>query len=726
MDCGCRTTIFAHVRDGVLVKVEPADFPDSDYRYICGRGLCTPRLVYHPDRLKYPLKRIGERGEGKWQRISWDEALDTIAHKYEEIQGKYGRESLAWATWAMGAQSALSPIYLRFANACEGTFIMMIGPGDSAGPCGDVTSYGNSRGQLITIDFDNPELVVLWGDNATVTEPWSWARIRRDKEKGTKVVVIDPLFTPTASKADQWLSIRPGTDTALALGMMNVIINRGLQDEPFIHKNTVAPLLVRCDNGMFIRAKDIGTGKSTDEFLVFDINNNRAEIPDVPGVVASLRGTYNVNGIECKPAFQLLVEMVERYSPEKVSEITGASPDIIERLALEYATKKPVASYTGWGVQRTFHGDLAWRAITTLAAITGNISLNGVREFMLNRAGFTEVEGKAGKRIPLLQMYEAIMTGKPHPIKALWIAKHNFVNQGPNMNKVLKELLPRLEFVVTADMFMNASAQYSDIVLPACTQFEFTDLIVPQPHCHTYMLLQQKVIEPLYESKPDLDILTELAKRMGLGEFFEKDAEGYIEQLLDSGHPSMQGSTLERLKKGPIPLPEHRIPAFNTPSGRFEFYSEKLKKFGQELPVYIEPLESARKPLAKKYPLTLLTTHSRFRAHSQFANIPWLKELDPEPLVEMNPADAKKRGIKDRDIARVFNDRGYVKLKAKVHEGIMPGIVNIPQGWEPVSYIEGHHQTLTHDVINEAQLSVFVPNPAYYDILVEVEKNKEK
>jgi anaerobic selenocysteine-containing dehydrogenase len=725
MDCGCRTTILAHIRDGVLVKVEPADFPDSRYRYICARGLCIPKLVYHPDRLKYPMKRIGERGEGKWQRLSWDEALDTIASRFRDIQNKYGRRSLAWATSAMGAQSALSPAYLRFTSACEGTWVTLIGPGDSAGLCGDVISYGVDRGQLLTIDFEKPELLVLWGDNAAVTEPFTWIRVRQAKERGAKVVVVDPLFTTTASKADEYIPIRPGTDAALALGMMNVILGQGLHDESFIVNNTVGPFLVRSDNGLFAREKDIGSGKGTDEYLVWDTKSNNLQTPDVPGVVASLRGTYTVGGIECKPAFQLLAELIAQYTPEKTSGITGLPSDTIRRLATECATRKPVANFTGWGAQRTFHGDLSWRAITTLAAITGNISLKGLHQFVLNRSAFTNLPGKTFEQVPLLQLYEAILTDRPYPIKALWIAKHNFVNQGPNINKIIKELLPRLEFIVTADVFMSASAQYADIVLPACTQYEFTDLIVPQPHAHTYLMLQQKVIEPLYESKPDLDILTELAGKMGLGEFFDKSAEEYIELLLSSGHPSMEGITLEDLKKGPVPLPSHSIPAFTTPSGRFEFYSERLKKFGQELPIYLEPLESARQTLAQRYPLSYLSTHSRFRAHSQFANISWLRELDPEPVLEMNPVDAEKRGIRDTDIVVVFNDRGRVKLKAKIHEGIRPGVVNIPQGWEPSNYIEGSHQALTHDVINQVQQSVFVPNPAYSDNLVEVQKAKE-
>jgi len=327
--------------------------------------------------------------------------------------------------------------------------------------------------------------------------------------------------------------------------------------------------------------------------------------------------------------------------------------------------------------------------------------------------------------MPLLQMYETVLTGQPYPIKALWIARHNFVNQNPDNNKVLKEIVPRMEFIVVADMFMNDSAQYADIVLPTCSFFEYLDVVQPIDQLLPYMQLQPKVIEPYYESRPDREIVNELGARMGLGKDFGLNAEQYIGLLLSSGHVSVEGITLDKLGKGPIEVPPYDVPVFRTSSGRIEFYSERMKEFGEELPVYKEPLESARQPLAKKYPLSYLTAHTKYGCHGSLDNVSWLRELDAQPLLEMNPLDAEERGITDGDIVVAFNDRGKVKLKAKIHQGIKPGVVNINQGWWRHHYAEGTHQALTHAVINPAQAAVFDPNSALFDVLVEVRKTGE-
>ena len=720
--CGPGCGILAHVKDGVVVKVEPGDFPGTSH--VCARGLSYVKLAYHPDRLKYPMKRSGDRGEGKWQRISWEEALDTIALRLREIGDRYGTSSLAWMIGGGVLGTLATSAIMGFAGACQGTFILPLGIGDSAGPSGDRVSYGTSLayGERYTVNFDKPALILVWGNNPIETDSFKWRRLRDGKERGARVVVIDPLFCTTASKADEYLQIRPGTDSALALGMMNVILGRGLQDTSFITDHTVGPLLVRSDNGLFLREKDLSPGES-EKYIVWDSASNAPQAYDMPKVAPALTGVYTVKGVDCKPAFQLLVELVEQYPPQRASEITGIPADTITRLAAEYATNKPASSFRGMGCQRTFHGDLSFRAISTLAALTGNITFEGYNGFEPNFGAF--MTRGVPNFLPILNMYEAILTDKPHPIKALWLARNNLVNQDPNFNKVTRELIPRLELIVVADMFMSITARYADILLPACSFFECSDVVTGAgAGTHDYMQLQQKVMEPLYESRSDFDIFASLAKRMGMGGYMEESAEEAVELVLASGHPSMEGITLENLKEGPVLPSRYSMPTFATPSQRLEFYSETLREYGQELPIYLEPLESERTPLAQKYPLSFSTAHTKHRVHSQFANVPWTRELDPEPALDMSPTDAQPRGIQDGDLVRVYNDRGEVKLKARLHQGVRPRLVNIFQGWSPWDYAGGTHQALSHDIINPAQQAVYEPNSAFYDVLVEVERVK--
>jgi len=724
MGCGVACGLLAYIRDGMLTKIEPADFPNPKYRHLCARALATVKLVYHPDRLKHPLKRVGERGEGKWQVISWDEALDTIATRLKGIAEQHGPRSLTWETAGIGA---LDMAYARFAGCLEATGVSLIGFGDAAGPCGDRASFGILWGEGYHTDFKEPGMCVLWGNNPAETQPFGMRKLRDAREKGARVVVIDPRFTPTAAKADEYIPIRPGTDNALALGLMNVILRQALYDSAFIAQYTVGPFLVNSQTGRFLKEADVVADGSSGKYMVWDCEGRKARPYDTAKAVPALTGAYEANGINCKPAFQLLSELAQEYPPEKVSDITGVPPDTIESLALDYVSRRPVVSFRGMGLQRTFHGDLVFRAISTLAAITGNIKPAGPQTFVLNMRGFIRAGGRCNF-IPVLKMYDAIAKGDPYPVKALWIAKHNMLNQLPNADYLRRELLPHLEFIVVADYFMNASAQHADIVLPACTFYEQSNLLLPpggSPGVHSYLQLQNKVIEPVPDCKTDLQMLKELAQRMGFGEYFQQSEEEFIELLLSWDHPSVAGITLEKLKEGPVHVPPYDAPNFMTPSGRMEFYCEKLLELGQQLPCFIEPLEGSRQKVAKKYPLAFLNTHTRFRTHSVYTNVAWLRDLDPEPVLEMSHTDAEARGIRDGDVVCAFNDRGRMKLKAKVHQGIRPDTVNANQGWWPEHYIEGSHQDLTHAHINPAQQVIYEPNAALYDVAVEVEKVEE-
>ncbi len=717
-----------HVENGVINKVVPADFPDRADRNACAKGLVTPQLAYRPDRLKYPLKRIGKRGGDKWQRISWEEALDSISSKLQEIAQRYSSNSIAWCTIPFSSLIALG--YSRLVSLTKGTWVDMRGFGDAAGPSADVATYGwfwggaESPCSLVK----DPKFSIVWGYNPAVTELRRMRRILENKKKGCQLVVIDPRFTDTANHGDEYIPIRPGTDGALALAMIHVILENQLQDERFIAESTVGPLLVRDDNGMFLRESDIVEDGDQQIYMAFDKNSNQERPCGTAEIDPALTGEYYIAGIKCQPAYQLLVNMVRDYTPEKVAGITDVPPDVIRRLAISYATYRPASIHRGWGMQRSFYGDLACRAINTLAMITGNIDLklpSSPSSFVMKLHSLL-TPGGPYKRIPVMNLYDAITKQEPLEVKAIWFAATNFVNQLPNQNKVISELFPGLELIVVCDYFMTATAKYADYVLPVASYFECAELHVSsyQNTNNTYLQLQQKVIEPLYECKSDFQICTELGRKMGFAEYFDKSEEEWIEEILTSDHPTMEGITMDRLKEGPVMAKLSDSPQkLNTPTGRIEFYVERLKLLGQELPIYLESVENIRTEKVKANPLFLLTSHTKHRIHSTFFNIPNLQRLDVEPILEINPTDAEARNISDGDVVRVFNDRGQVKLKAKLSQHIRLGVVNIEQGWWPEHYIEGHHNQLTHNRINQAQQLIFEPNAALYDVLVEVLKD---
>ncbi|MFC2000588.1 molybdopterin-dependent oxidoreductase [Chloroflexota bacterium] len=718
---GFQCGLSVRVAGGVISEVRPADFPDPADRGICSKALATPQMVYHQDRLRFPLKRAGDRGEGNWQRISWNEALDSIVAKLQEISERYGSTSVAWV--APNLPSLAGGGYSRLASLIKATWVDPWAF-DTAIGCANVAAFGWVRGQL-HLSLENPRFGIAWAFNPAVTDHYRMRGIMEDKKGGCRLVAIDPRFTATASRADEHIPIRPGTDGALALAMIHVILEQGLQDERFIAENTDGPLLVRGDSGLFLRESDIIQGGNERRFMVFDENTLSPQPCDSPGIKPALTGRYLISGIQCRPAYQLLVDMVSQYAPERASDVTDIPVDVIRRLAISYATQKPASIYPGLGV-RTFHGDLAYRAMNTLAAVTGNINLKRRSAFVLNWRSFL-TPGEYYTRIPILMLSDAIAKGEPFSAKAVWFAGHNFVNQMPNMNRIVNEVFPSLELIAVSDLFMTATAKYADYVLPAASFYECMDLRMTPALRNTYLQLQQKVIEPLYECKSDFEIAADIGRKMGFGDYFSKTEEEYIEEILASGHPTMEGVSLERLKEGPVPpIPIERPQEFRTLTGRIQFYEERLKQFGQELPIYLEPLESARSEKAKSYPLTLLSTHTRHLANSSMADVPGLMTPGIEPLLEMNPVDAGQRDIGDGDVALVFNDRGHVKLRARLSENIKPGVVDVTQGWWPEQYMEGHHNQLTDDKVNPVQQILYVPNAAYFDVLVEVRKAQDE
>jgi len=727
--------ILAHVKDGKVIKLEPAEFPDERDRRICLRGLVSLDITYHPDRIKYPMKRVGERGEGKFERISWDEAYEIIVKKFKEISEKYGWKSIGWALGGPGAGTTKFGAYLRLASLTQSTRVSAWGYGDAGLPCGSRVILGRQfpYGHLHVATFwqrKYPELLMVWATNPAESMPLqNMRRLMDAKESGTQVIVVDPRFTVTASKADEYIGLNPATDSALALGIMNVIFQNDLHDKEFILEYTNGPYLVRIDTGKMIRGKDINANKE-DAYVIWHRPSDSHKTLSRSNVKeASLTGSYTIEGIECKPALQLLMDLSSEYTPEKTAEITGVEKELIIKLAKRIANAKKVVFLTHMGFTRTYHGDISLRGVISVAAITGNVNATVSSGYVpggLNWNPFLKAipDKPSFHRMGILNLYDAVISGNPYPIKALWFAFINFLNQCANSNKIIEQFYPNLEFIVQTELFMTPSARYADLILPVCSFLEFSDFMnSPYPNIQ----LQQKVIEPLFESKSDVTIVAELADRLGYGKYFEGGEEGLIDLIMDSG--SFKGITRETLKTKAVQLP--KLPegasfplSFGTPSRKIELYAEQLYEDGEALPVYLPPFEAPVTPGEKKYPLTLINGHSRFRTHSMFANIQALLDLNPEPLVDIHPIDAEKRDIRTGDIVTVYNDRARTTLKARVTEGVKPGVADITEGWWIEQFREGSLNHLTHDTINPVQDKVYEPNMHMNDVAVEITKSE--
>jgi len=526
------------------------------------------------------------------------------------------------------------------------------------------------------------------------------------KDQGAKLVVIGPLFDATAAKADQWIAIRPATDAALAMAMIHVIIAEGLYDRRYVMRHTVAPFLVGEKNGRFLRED----GKH----VVWD-ETAQGISPCDAAAAPSLRGTFIADGAVCKTAFQLLEEKAASYTPERAAEITGVPAEVIRTLAREYAAAKPATIRMYYGVSRTLNSTLSCRAMITLAALTGNIGVPGggapvpqvFSPIILDEGAVASPPGAPGvQTLPgtpsSIRGWRAIREGKPYPIKVLFNAYRNDLQCDGHLEGY-RESFASLEMVVVSDIFMTRTARYADIVLPDATIYERDDLVVNGD----YLQLLEKAIEPLGEARTALEMWSGLAERVGLGEWFRHTPQDYLRMLLASGHASVSGITLARLEeekivRGNLPSPPE-IPFakgdFPTPSGRIEFYNESLVEFGEELPFHRETLESPRSsPQAGRYPLIFLTAKVRATMHSIMANVDWMQEVSEEPRLHINPVDAQKRAIADGDWVLAFNDRGRVKLRARVTEAVPPGTVNVPHGWWPERFAAGHYSDLLHRI----------------------------
>ncbi len=667
-DCGGRCVLKVHVTDGIITRIS-TDEGDEPQLRACARGRAYRQRLYAPDRLKYPLKRTGERGEGTFVRISWDEALDIVACEMKRIKKDHGNEAIFHVSYSGNTGTLLHSqlAVVRLLNMFGG-FTPTWG---SASFWGGLFASEMTYGTLITghtrDDLPHARLIIMWGWNPAETIQITTTShfLMQAKESGVKIVAIDPRFTDSAAAfASQWIPIRPGTDTAMLIAMAYEILKENLHDEKFLRTYTVG----------FEIFRDYVFG-----------------LPD---------------GVEKTPAW--------------AENITGVPAGTITKLAREYATMKPAKLQTLGAPGRTAFGEQFHRAAATLAAITGNIGIYGGEPagFGLAPVGLQPLAsaallhgGKPGnlpegttpkKGVHITKVWDAIIKGTaggyPADFKMVYTTNGNPVNQFMNTNKAV-EALQKLEFMVVHEQFMTATARYADIVLPVNTFLERNDIVRPW-HSGPYYIYAHKVINSFYESKSDFEICAQLAPRLGITGYSDQTEDEWLRlvwnaaELFTSTKPLVSYEELKRTGVHKITLEQPAIAfrkqisdpgnhPFPTPTGKIEIFSQRLAEMNDPelppIPTYIEPWEGRNDPLTHKYPLQLISTHFKRRIHSQMDNIPWLRELEPQ-TVWINTADARQRDITDGDIVTVYNDRGTIMLPAKVTERIMPGVVSVDQG----------------------------------------------
>ena len=692
-DCGGRCTLKAHVKDGKIIRFETDNGEDPQLR-ACLRGRAYRQKVYHPDRLKYPMRRTGERGEGKFEKISWDEALSKVASKMKEIKEKYGNSSILFIPGAGNQGMLHGPTPSGLVLNQFGGYTRMWGAASYEGALfASMATYGTMTTGNAREDLLNSKLIIMWGWNpaTTIWDPGTPLMFAKAKEKGIKIVIIDPIFTDSAAIfAEQWIPIRPGTDAAMLSSMAYVIITEDLQDQNFIDKFTV--------------------------------------------------------GFDKYKAYIMGEEDGVPKTPQWAEEITKVPAETIITLAKEYATNKPAALMAGWGPARTARGEQYSRAANVLCAITGNIGINGGYASGFMRAYYSretvsstrkkttgpvtqekkkEKQEKqtprgnpvdfrapprkdalyklrggtnpANTRIHFNEYYDAILQGKkggfPADLKMAYITSENRLNQYSNVNKGIKAL-KSLEFIVVLEQFMTPTAKFADILLPVNTFMERNDIAVPWLGSPYYIYLN-KVIDSLYESKTDVEICKELAIKLGVNPGLLNLTEDQILRMFSSprkdikSYDEMKRDGFYKVKvdepfvafKEQIEDPKNN--PFPTLSGKIEIYSEHMAELDipnmPPIPKYLSHEEHYDAPLAEKYPLQLLTPHNKRRTHSSLSMIPWLNEVEPH-MVWINPIDAESRGIEYGDLVDTFNERGRVRIPANVTERVIPGVVVVYQG----------------------------------------------
>jgi anaerobic selenocysteine-containing dehydrogenase len=671
-DCPDTCAMLVTVKDGVAIKVRGDPLHPFTDGSLCTKVSHYTERTYSPDRLQYPMKRVGAKGRREFQRVSWDEALDEIAARLKALAADDPQTILPLSyagTMGMLQYSSMDRRFFHKLGASQLDRTLC----SSAGKAGIKATLGGSYG-MDPENYPDAKLILIWGSNPIASNLHFWTRAQEAKRRGAKLVAIDPYRSLTAEKCTQHVALLPGTDGALALGMMHVLMSESLIDEDYVSKYTLG--------------------------------------------------------------YEELKERIKQYPPGWAAKTCGLTEGEVIQLARDYGTAQPAAIRLNYGMQRHAGGGIAARTIACLPALTGawrdpagGILLTTADNYKFDHATLERPDLMPTQRPRVInhsQLGDALTAGAP-PVRAVIVYNNNPVAVCPDSGKVIAGFSREDLFCVVMDSFLTDTADYADIVLPATTQLEHTD--IHKSYGHLYVMANNPAIAPVGESLPNTEVFRRLAARMGFEEACFRDADEEIaRQAIGSGHANLAGISWESLKVTGwqrLALPEKFAPFaqgnFHTPSGKCEFYSEALKRQGLDpLPFYNPPAElpSSNPALAKKYPLNFISPPVRNFLNSSFANLPRFRDAEGEPSLELHSADAAARGIGDGDRVRVFNDRGSYTLKARVNDKPRRGVVVAPSvWWKKFSRDRRNANDLT------SQRTADLGGAAtFYDCLVEVER----
>jgi anaerobic selenocysteine-containing dehydrogenase len=724
--CVSRCGATATVVDGRLTALGP-DPAHPTGRAVCVKGKAAPRVLEHPDRLLHPLRRTSPKGarDPGWERIGWDEALDTIASKLREIAGESGPEAVVFGS-ASPSTSALSDsvdwitrLRRAFGSPNFTCSMELCGWGRYLA---STYTFGAPVPGAFMPDLESAGCILFWGYNPSVSRLVHATATVDAVNRGARLVVVDPRRTGLASKAEHWLQVRPGTDTALALGLVRVMLEQGWYDEDFVRRWTNAPLLVRSDTGRLLGAHELAEPAGGRGYVAWDLTDSRPRTYDpvarTYGVSESrlaLSGTVVVGTVDgpvpCRPVLDLLRIRCQAMTPEATESLTGVPAGVVVDTARTLWTSRPVAFY-GWsGLEQHSNTTQMIRALNVLYALTGcldgpggNVLFTpvptnpidgaalisdeqrrralGLRDRPLGPARFEFVTGE--------DFCTAALERRPYRARALVNFGSDLVMAHGDSARV-RDALTSLDFFVHADIFPNPTSDLADVVLPVASPFETEALRVGfevSQQAQAHVQLRRRAVAPRGQARSDLQIVFALAERLGLGEqFWDGDIEAaWRYQLAPSG------ITLEALRAEPRGISldlatvfrKHENRGFRTPTGLIELYSQALAQHGQPaLPTFAEPPLSprSRPDLAVEYPLVLTCAKSLRYCESQHRQIPELRRAAPDPQVEVHPDTAAARGISAGDWVRIHTPNGAVRARAKLNAGLDPGVVCAQRGW---------------------------------------------